>query len=352
MARRRGGWAVVAWAPYSRRSEMFARELGGTLHTIHYLRFQSPPYAPFKYPLQAAKTLHVLFRDRPVAVHVQNPPFVCGLVVDLYCRITGARFVTEFHSAAFLDVWRWARPFQRYLARRAAANIVTSEHWASVVQGWGGTTITMLDPFLDLPEGRPYPLGDGFNVAFISTFAQDEPVEEVLAAAALMPDVHFLITGDPRKRAERRLPPAPPNVSYTGFLDPAGEYLGLLRGVDAALVLTTRDHTLQLAGCEAVGVGTPVITSDWAYLRQLFYGGAVFVSNDASGIAGGVKEMILRRHELAEELDVFRTQSRIEWAARMEELRRRAMPSLPGRSRGDVPGSAPPRTRSTQMEGA
>ncbi len=91
----RPDWVAIAWAPYSRRSEMFARELGGELHCVHYLRFQSPPYAPFKYVLQAVRTLWILFRDRPRAVHVQNPPFVCGLVVHLYCRLSGAGFVTE-----------------------------------------------------------------------------------------------------------------------------------------------------------------------------------------------------------------------------------------------------------------
>ena len=75
---RRQRWAAVAWAPYSRRSEMFARELGGPLHCVHYLKFRSPPYAPLKYVMQAVKTLQILFTDRPQAVHVQNPPFLCG----------------------------------------------------------------------------------------------------------------------------------------------------------------------------------------------------------------------------------------------------------------------------------
>jgi hypothetical protein len=65
---------------------MFARELGGPLRCIHYLRFQSPIVAPLKYPLQALKTMQVLWRERPRAVHVQTPPFVVGLVVDLYCQ--------------------------------------------------------------------------------------------------------------------------------------------------------------------------------------------------------------------------------------------------------------------------
>ena len=47
----------------------------------------------------------------------------------------------------------------------------------------------MYDPFLELPEGKPYRLKDGFNVAFLATFAPDEPVDEVLAAAARLPDV-------------------------------------------------------------------------------------------------------------------------------------------------------------------
>ena len=106
-------WAAIAWAPYSRRSEMFARELGGPLHCVHYLRFQSPPHAPVKYVLQAVRTLQLLFGERPRAVHVQNPPFVCGLTVALYGWLTGSYYVVEHHSAAFGRIWDWARPFQK-----------------------------------------------------------------------------------------------------------------------------------------------------------------------------------------------------------------------------------------------
>ena len=84
-------WLAVSWAPYSRRSEMFARELNGRLRCIHYLRFQYPLHAPLKYILQAARTWQVLWRERPDAVHVQTPPFLCGLVAYLYGRLSGLR---------------------------------------------------------------------------------------------------------------------------------------------------------------------------------------------------------------------------------------------------------------------
>lgn len=317
----RNDWVAIAWAPYSRRSEMFARELGGRLHCVHYLRFQFPLHAPFKYILQALRTLQILFRERPGAVHVQNPPFVCGLVVLLYCRVAGASFVTEHHSAAFDRAWDWARPIQRFIARRAATNIVTSEHWADVMNSWGAPALVMHDPFLDLPEGQPYPLDDGFNIAFVGTFAADEPVEEVVKAASLVPDVNFYITGDVRKAPPALHLRAPSNVRFTGFLDMNRDYLGLIRGADAVMVLTTRDQTLQLAGCEAIAVGTPLITSDWEYLRGLFGRGTVFVSPSAESIADGVRSLREKHEELVEEIGVFRRERQREWAERLARLR-------------------------------
>lgn len=315
-------WLAVSWAPYSRRSEMFARELNGRLRCIHYLRFQYPLHAPLKYILQAARTWQVLWRERPDAVHVQTPPFLCGLVAYLYGRLSGAPYVFEYHSAAFGRAWDWARPIQSFLARHAAANIVTNQHWAGVVNDWGAEALVMFDPFLELPPGEPYPVEPGFNVVFVCTFASDEPVAAVLEAARQLPEVRFYITGDTRKKPAAFLKTAPPNVTFTGFLDPNGRYLGLLRAADAVLVLTTRDHTLQLGGCEAVAVGKPLITSDWLYLRQVFRGGAVFTANTAEGIHNAVLEARARHSELSEAIANFRQESRREWNDRLGYLRR------------------------------
>ena len=313
-------WLAVAWAPFSRRSEMFARELRGPLHCIHYLKFRSKPHAPFKYVMQSVTTWRMLFRERPDAVHVQTPPFICGLVVAAYCRITGARFVVEYHSAAFERVWRWGAPLQRLVAREAACNIVTSEHWAEIVRSWGGEAIVMYDAFLDLPAGAPYEVGPGPTFAFISTFAEDEPVAEVLDAAAQLRDIDFFVTGDLAKAPSGLVAAAPPNVTFTGFLDPNTEYLGLLRAVDAVIVLTTRDHTLQLAGCEAAALGKPLVTSEWPYLRKLFPWGAEFVEPTAGSIRDGIARAVARLDELRNENEVLVRIRREEWNARLAQL--------------------------------
>lgn len=314
-------WLAVSWAPYSRRSEMFARELNGDLRCIHYLRFQYPLHAPLKYALQAIRTWLVLMQERPDAVHVQTPPFICGLVVYLYCWLTGARYVFEYHSAAFGRAWDWARPIQRFLARRAAMNIVTNQHWADLMQAWGAKSLVMFDPFLDLPEGKPFPVSSGFNMAFVCTFAPDEPVEAVLEAARQTPDIHYYITGNKRKKPAEFFANTPDNVTFTGFLDPNGEYLGLLRAADAVMVLTTRDHTLQLGGCEAVAVGKPLITSDWEYLYEVFGQSALYVPNTAEGIRDGVLEMRARHEELTQEVAAFRREGQREWQTRLSQLK-------------------------------
>ncbi len=312
---------AIAWAPYSRRSEVFARELNAPLHCIHYLKFQAPPYAPFKYILQTARTLQTLFKQRPGVVFVQNPPFVSGLAVSLYCRAAGARYVLDHHSAAFAPIWNWAQPIQKRLARQAAANIVTNQHWADIIRSWKAPALVMGDPFADLPPGEQFPVASGSTtLAFIQTFAPDEPLDAVLEAAAGLPDVHLYVTGDTSRKPTSFFEGKPGNVTYTGFL-PDSQYTGLLRAVDAILVLTTRDHTLQLGGCEAVSAGRPLIVSDWPFLRQFFSKGAVYVENSPESICQGICEMQRRKAQLRHEIVALRAEARQEWQARLAELK-------------------------------
>lgn len=314
-------WLAISWAPYSRMSSTFSKELGARLFCVHYLRFQSPPHAPFKYILQALRTLQILARERPRAIHVQTPPFVGGLVVDLYCRLTGAKFVLHYHSAAFGKIWDWALPLQKMLARRAVTNIVTNQYWADKVEGWGGKTLVMIDPFLELPQGEPYPVKPGFKVAFVSTFADDEPLEAVMQAARNMPDVQFYVTGDKRKKPASFFESAPVNVTFTGFLDPDRQYPGLLRAVDAVMVLTTRDYTLQLGGCEATAVKKPLITSDWPYLREVFSRGTAFVSDSAESIQAGIREIQGNYEHYSSEISRLRGEKQQEWDLRLHQLK-------------------------------
>ena len=316
---RKDKWVAISWAPYSRRSEVFAREVGGQLYNIHYLRFKSPPHAPIKYILQAARTLQVLFKERPSAVHVQIPPFVSGLVVDFYSRIAGTKFVLDYHSAAFEPVWDWALPAQKYLARRASANTVTNQHWAEIVDSWGARSLILGDAFLDLPPGSEYPVSEKFNIAYICTYSFDEPLEEVIEASRGNQDVHLYITGNKKHIKPELLEDLPNNITLTGFL-PEDKYIGLLRSVDGVMALTTRDFTLQRGGCEAIGIGQPLITSDWPFLRDFFSHGTVHVDNTQEGIRAGMNTMVQEHEKLQEGALQLRIDGRLIWQNQLSQL--------------------------------
>lgn len=72
------------------------------------------------------------------------------------------------------------------------------------------------------------------------------------------------------------------NCRLTGYL-PYDRYVGLLRGVDVILDLTSQDHTLLMGAFEAVSLGTPLIVSDWPILRDYFSLGTVHVPNTVEG---------------------------------------------------------------------
>lgn len=314
-------WLCIAWAPYLRRSQVFAREIGCRLYLIHYLRYQSHPYAPIKYVLQTVRTILVLLRERPRVIHVANPPFVCGLVVAGYCFVSHAKYVLDHHTGAFHRIWRWALPVQKFLARHAASNIVVNMHWANIVQSWGGHVTVLVDPFSDLPSGSPFAVKEGFNMVYVNTFAPDEPLNAVIGAAAQLPDIQFYITGDLQRAKKNFLKELPSNVICTGFV-PDDQYIGLLREADAIMALSIWDHTLQRGGCEAISVGKPLVTSDWPYLRQVFSEGTIFVPNTIDGICKGIQEMRRNGKILQVEIQSLRKKKKKEWDVGLEQLKK------------------------------
>lgn len=314
----------LVWGPPSHgpRSRVFARKLGiKDLHFIFGTRRRGALAAPYKYSYQAVQTLRLLFRERPEIVFVQSPPSFAVLFVYLYCLFSGGRYVVDAHSAAMLSpVWTRPRWLYRFLARRAVATIVTNEHFTRQIEGWGARALVLRDIPTEFPDGGPYPgLNGGFNVVVVSTFADDEPLEEVFEAAAGLPGAHFYVTGKKSQARASLLAGAPQNVHFTDFL-PDEAYYGLMRSGDAIMCLTTRDHTMQRGACEALSLGKPIITSDWPLLRGYFNKGAVHVANDGDGIRAGVQTMRANYPEYQSGIDDLRAEQAQEWQRQSAEL--------------------------------
>jgi glycosyltransferase involved in cell wall biosynthesis len=324
-------WVFITWYPYCRRSDALGEQLGAPSYLVHYLRFKTPVVAPLKYILQTVKTVWVLMRDRPDGVLVANPPVVAPLVIWLGSLILRYRFIVDAHSGAFQHArWSWSLPLQRFLAKRAQATLVTNTHMAALVRSWGGKIELVQDLALNLdPTGASVRRG-GFHVVFVCTYSVDEPVDAVLEAARCLPDIQFSFTGDPSYAPRGFRAAVPSNVHLTGFI-PDTDYLALLRGADAILVLTREDHTMQRGGYEAVSLGKPLITSDWPLLREVFSRGVVHVDNSPGSIIAAVRRIQGDPETFQREMAALRQARAVVAASQVSRLRCLCQAPLEGR---------------------
>jgi hypothetical protein len=79
------------------------------------------------------------------------------------------------------------------------------------------------------------------------------------------------------------------------------------------ICLTTRDHTLQSGGEEALFMGKPLITSDFPILRDFFSKGAVFVTPHREAITEGIRIFYRDRNRLSREILQLRTEHESVW---------------------------------------
>ncbi len=274
---------------------------------------------PLRYLLQSLETVAVLRRERPRLIITTNPPVVLPLLVYAVARWPKADLVIDSHTGAFGGKWRFFLFLHRFLSRRALATLVTNETLRAEVASWGAPVFVLEDRVPELPIFDTHQTNSCFSIAMISSFAPDEPIGEVLAAAGELPGFRFFITGRIPKRLTQLEAQAPTNVTFTGFL-PRPDYVAMLSRADAIMVLTTHDATMLCGAYEAAAVGKPLITSDWSALRSYFSKGAVYVDNSAEDIRRAVLEIADQNQRLRSEMCELKSELTQHWNRRFEDF--------------------------------
>ena len=141
-------------------------------------------FLPLRYFLQSIKTWLILRCERPQFVIVMNPPFLLPLMVYLYSKLAKVHFLIDSHTGAFVGKWALFLFLHKYLSRRALATIVTNDCLKQRVESWGARAIVLEDKLPDFPVLECSATLNRPSVCFISSFAEDEPLENVLVAAA------------------------------------------------------------------------------------------------------------------------------------------------------------------------
>lgn len=319
----------IAWER-QRRSTTLAAELGAELKV-----FEFEPNGFLRYFVLGFKTLPVLWRWRGKVVFVQNPSVVLSTLASLLRPLLRYVLVVDRHSNFFFDRQHPFTFLERiflicsdFTLRCSDITIITNTTVRDIVLEHGGRPFILpvlmpeLLPKDQIPPPRPFvPNERPLEILFVCSWASDEPIAEVAAAAAALgaERVTIHVSGRPRPEYREVLDRAPSNFRVRGFLSDE-EYLRLMSEVDCVMAITTAPATIVCGGAEGVALNKPLILGDTRELREHFPCGVVFAKNSSEGVGEAIEKAIASLPQLRSEMSEFSSRSFTELDRGLDEL--------------------------------
>jgi len=308
----------IAWERYRRTSSLSKRL------RIELYEFSSSLPRFIKYQIFILKTLFLLIQKRPKVLFVTNPSIILALFSILFKKVFSFNLVVDAHNAGVypfskkFDKYHWIFPF---IHRHTDLTIVTNRYLEKVIFKNNGNPFVLPDPLPDLPITKKTQYKDNdFIVTFISSYASDEPLGEVIKTADLLPQNYkIFITGNSSKISDTILRKCGRNIVLTGYLSDE-EYFKLLNCTDAILVLTTFSDCLVCGAYEAVSIEKPLILSDTPVLRGYFNEGVIFTQNNAKSIAESIIQSNKFYDSLCADIKKLKNELMISWSCTAGEF--------------------------------
>lgn len=329
---------VVAWAQHSIRSKKIAHSLNSNLFIKGY-RSRAKLLSIIKYIRLSINTLDLLQTEKPDVIICQIPPLFLAYFILLYKFLTLSSkpdIILDLHTAAFHKPWTYFGFMNDFLFKKSLYLIVTNKQLLSDIDfRYKHKVLILEDPIFDLPEVKnknkvstsqlSYIVDNkydkSFKIGIICSFAEDEPISEIIASTKQIPNVKFFMSGD-YKRIDSNLRDdfTSQNLQYTGFLE-YSDFIKLMSSMDVIMVLTKRSKTL-LSGCyEALMIEKPIITSNFEVLKDSFNKGAVFVDNSVPQIVNAIKKVQDNYWRLKEEIKYLKEEKNNEWNMKIDFLK-------------------------------
>lgn len=247
-------------------------------------------------------------RERPVVIHLNVDPTSLGLVRDGLCgaigRTLAVPYVVHYRGNVSLLAEHPAQGFRRRLLRRvaggAAANIVLNQRNKAFLEAEleGRSRVVYLPNYFDdrrFVDARPAQLADGQRprVVFVGGLTQGKGAHDLIAAAAQLPELDFLLIGRHYPELQQVIDRATPNVSAIGEVtnDQVREALT----ESHVFVLPSRTEGFPMSVCEAMAAGLPVVGTDVGAIGEMIddgVGGVVLRDFEVSTLVDGIRTVV------------------------------------------------------------
>ncbi|ROR07724.1 glycosyltransferase [Erwinia sp. JUb26] len=281
---------MIAWVRYQRRADIM-KEFWGYKDIYITSNFKGKVLKPFDYIYKIYQTILALRKEKPDYLWMQLPPTFMIFIGALYKMLSKKKVVLigDFHNSAMRPKWFNIIGVKKFL-NKLDVLIVHNEQVRSelLLKGISSHVIRVLE---DMPFSYEKSVDievNGKSVLFPCSFDIDEPLDVVLNAAKLMPEVEVYITGKYEGKIEKSVVQgAPANVKFTGYLSKE-KFDELFWSSGVILGLTTRDNVQLSVSNEALSAEKPMVLSDTTTLKNLFGEAAIFVDSlDSESISSG-----------------------------------------------------------------
>jgi len=316
----------IAWVAFQRRTVSMQPHFGYELKFLSF-SFRTRLLRPFEYLFKSIQTLKLFLQRKPDVIWVQLPPTPILHLAFLYKVLFNAQvqIVADCHNATFRKPWIHI-PGTIKLLQQCDLVLVHNE-WVEksvISNGWSSDRVSVLeDPPASIPMNNQVSPADFPHpwIIFPCSFNQDEPIENVLEAARLAPELTYILTGKTtRAKGIHNLNNAPDNVKMVGFLSEE-RFNSFLCHSEVVMGLTKLEGVQLSVANEAVGICKPMVLSDTKTLREIFSKGAIYVDSlKPISIAQGCREAVLRKAEMIQEVTNLRMSREKDWLNRASQI--------------------------------
>lgn len=242
------------------------------------------------------KTIQMLWSEKHEVVFFQNPSIMLGLICALYKKFNRKCLVVgDFHNAA-LDSGK-LESINAFIARSIDITLVSNKNLFARVRDMGGRPFAFPDPIPLPQESHSIRTDNGRYILFISSWADDEPINNVLDAFILSElwkdSIELRVTG--KVKASRLNKPIEQyeshGIRFLGFVSEA-DYWAQLTSASLNVDLTTREDCLVCGAYEAIAVCAPILLSNNEASVSYFGKYAQFTDNSVADIKNNMLHVI------------------------------------------------------------
>jgi hypothetical protein len=289
----------ITWH-YSARSRNLAKYLDLPIFEIFIVK-----NAFLRHFLSSLWTVWILIKKRPKIIFLQLS-FLLLLICAIYKIIKSGnvKIVADCHTKALrkkakglINKIFW--PLKRFSFSKVNLSIVSNAGMIKDIEEIHKDYILLPDKIPEINSAKDVDKTKSYCV-YVSSFAVDEPVDEIFEVANLLQNNLDLYWTGKVDEAKVRNKSIPDNLNLTGYLNFV-DYYNLIGNADCILALTTEKDCLQSGAYEDLGVEIPMVISDSIALRDYFQNSALYTNHEPEDIADKILYAIENQKKLIQE---------------------------------------------------